>query len=262
MTLQADGVGIRFGGVVALTSIDLTVEPGMVQGVIGPNGSGKSTLFNCLSGFVRPSNGRVLLDGVDVTRVPVHQRIGMGMARTFQTPRFDPQTTVADAVACGFYPGAGKGPIASLTWAPWVRSAERRVAREVDELLDRFGLESFRSNEIGQVSLGTVRLVEVARAMAMAPKFLLLDEPAAGLAKDEQQLLADELRKLAEGGVGVLLVEHNFELVLGLCQQILVLASGSELASGTPQEIATNSKVMDTYLGLATDIVDEEMVHP
>ena len=250
MSLVATDLAVTFGGVSALAGVGITLEPGTIHGVIGPNGSGKSTMFNCLTGFIRPDRGTVALDQRDISSVASHRRIQLGLARTFQTPRFDPTTTVWQAVACGFYPSSGRGLLSSLVWAPWVGRAERRTAERTDALLADFRLEDVRDATIGELPLGRVRLVEVARAMAMSPRYLLLDEPAAGLATDEQELLAAELARLAAAGVGVLIVEHNFDMVVRMCDRILVLDRGTVLVEDTAAAVAADPAVQRVYLGM------------
>lgn len=259
MSLQAESVSISFGGVTALRDVSVVLEPGTVHGVIGPNGSGKSTLFNCLTGFVRPDSGRVLLDGDELTRVPTHRRIERGVARTFQTPRFDPHTLVWEAIACGFYPNSACGLASSVLWAPNVRRHERAARESTERLMEQFHLADVRDAPVGELSLGRVRLVEVARAMAMAPRYLLLDEPAAGLAVDEQELLATELRLLADSGVGVLVVEHNFDMVVRMSNRILVLDRGRVLLENTASVVADHPSVRRVYLGLDEDETLEEV---
>lgn len=259
MTLEARNVSVSFGGVSALHEASVVLEPGTIHGVIGPNGSGKSTLFNCLTGFVRPDAGTVLLEGADITRVATHRRIHRGVARTFQTPRFDPQTPVWEAIACGFYPNATRGLLSSILWAPNVRRREREARAGTERLLERFGLSDVRHAGVGELSLGRVRLVEVARAMAMSPRYLLLDEPAAGLALDEQELLATELKRLAKEGVGVLLVEHNFDMVVQMSNRILVLDRGKVLLEDQADVVADHPSVRRVYLGLDEDEKLEEV---
>jgi branched-chain amino acid transport system ATP-binding protein len=254
MSLEALAVEVRFGGVTALAGVDVTVDEGQIRGVIGPNGSGKSTLFNCFSGFVKLAAGRVLLDGTDITHEPPHRRIHRGVARTFQTPRFRLTATVEETVACGFYPGTSSGFVSSLLGLPKVRREEREITEQTVELLTRFRLLEARHAEIGQLPLGKIRLIEVARAMAMKPRYLLLDEPAAGLSEDEQRLLAAELRSVAAEGVGVVLVEHNFDLVIGVCDDITVLTSGSVLVAGPPKDVASDPRVVEAYLGLEDEV--------
>jgi branched-chain amino acid transport system ATP-binding protein len=254
MSLEAFDVEVRFGGVTALAGVSVSVDEGQIRGVIGPNGSGKSTLFNCFSGFVKLAAGRVVLDGTEITHEPPHRRIHRGVARTFQTPRFRLTATVEETVACGFFPGTSSGFGTSLFGLPKARREERRIKEQTDDLLDRFRLLEAKDVEIGQLPLGKIRLIEVARAMAMKPRYLLLDEPAAGLSEDEQRLLAAELRSVAAEGVGVVLVEHNFDLVIGVCDEITVLTSGSLLVGGPPTAVASDPRVVEAYLGLEDEV--------
>jgi ABC-type branched-subunit amino acid transport system ATPase component len=249
VSLVVTGMRVQFGGVVALDDVGVTLEPGQIHGVIGPNGSGKSTLFNCLSGFVKPRAGQVLLDDDDITSLLPHARIHRGLARTFQTPRLEAKATVSGAIASGFYAMTKSGLLASLVRTPRVRAEEKMIAEGTDELLDRFALTPYRSLQVGQLSFGQVRLVEVARAAAMNPRYLLLDEPAAGLAVGEQELLAQVIVGEAKAGIGVLLVEHNFDLVTSLCELITVLDTGKVLTEGPATAVANDPRVIDAYLG-------------
>lgn len=256
MSLETKDVGATFGGVVALAHADVTLQRGQILSVIGPNGSGKSTLFNCITGFVPMSSGSVLVDGHDVTKQPAHQRIRRGVARTFQTPRIDATATVMTTVLCGFLPTVKSGLLASITGLPAAVRDEKRARKEAMRLLESFGLGHLAGVSMGELPLGQVRLVDVARAMAMQPKYLLLDEPAAGLAHDEQHMLTDEVRRIAATDVGVLLVEHNFQLVRSLADEVVVLQKGEILVSGPPEEVAADSRVVDAYLGARHDQED------
>jgi ABC-type branched-subunit amino acid transport system ATPase component len=249
MSLQTCGVGATFGGLVALADADVTLERGQVVSVIGPNGSGKSTLFNCITGFVPMSSGTVLVDGEDVTRQPAHRRIQRGVARTFQTPRIDADLTVLTTVLCGFLPTVRSSLLSCVAALPSVLRDERRARKQAMELLESFGLAHLAHVRMGELPLGQLRLIDVVRAMAMQPKYLLLDEPAAGLANDEQQMLKAEIRRIAAADVGVLLVEHNFQLVRSLADEVVVLQKGKVLLSGPPETVATDPRVVDAYLG-------------
>jgi ABC-type branched-subunit amino acid transport system ATPase component len=211
-------------------------------------------LFNCFSGFVKLGAGRIVLDGTDITGEPPHRRIHRGVARTFQTPRFRLTATVGETVACGFFPGTSSGFGTAMLGLPKARREERRIREQTDDLLGRFRLLEAKDAEIGQLPLGKIRLIEVARAMAMKPRYLLLDEPAAGLSEDEQRLLAAELRAVAAEGVGVVLVEHNFDLVIGVCDEITVLTNGSLLVAGPPAQVASDPRVVEAYLGLEDEV--------
>jgi branched-chain amino acid transport system ATP-binding protein len=239
---------------VALASVSIVVEPGRVTAVIGPNGSGKSTLFNSITGLVPLASGSVLLDGKDLAGAPPHRRIAMGIGRTFQTPRFDPASKVLDAVMCGFYPTRRSGVVTALLGLPAALREEVRVRDRALEILDDFGLASYASHTLSELSMGHLRLIEVARAVANDPKYILLDEPAAGLTGVEQNKLAAEIRRLAARGVGVMLVEHNFGLIRSLADHVLLLHRGSEFCRGTAIEIEADPRVVEVYLGTSAKV--------
>ncbi|MBE7416774.1 MAG: ABC transporter ATP-binding protein [Ideonella sp.] len=251
MTIEVSGVTVRFGGVVALKDVSITLERGRIQGVIGPNGSGKSTLFNAITGMVKPTAGTVTVDQVPLDAMPPHRRIGQGLARTFQTPRFDPHITVHEAVMCGFYPVHRANMLTSMFRFPKAANEETAFRARCDEILHEMRLHEYRGLRMSELPMGRVRLVEVARALANDPKYLLLDEPAAGLAQDEQQMLTSEVRRLARKGVGVLLVEHNFKLVRELVERVLVLKEGARLIEGTPDVVSRDPAFIEAYLGSA-----------
>jgi ABC-type branched-subunit amino acid transport system ATPase component len=247
--LLVRGIDVAFGGVAALAGAGIEVRPGRVSGLIGRNGSGKSTLFNCITGFVVPVNGQVMLDGLDITRRAPHQIVREGIARTFQTPRVDFRMTVREAVLCGTYATVAHGFIASALKLPRARLAERNCARATDELLDRMGLAHEAGRPLATLSMGRLRMVDVARALAAGARYLLLDEPAAGISREEQVTLAREVRKLAACGIGVLLVEHNFSLIRQLCDRITVLDGGRVLLEGDTESVMRDERVVLAYLG-------------
>jgi branched-chain amino acid transport system ATP-binding protein len=251
--LQASGVSISFGGVKALDNAGLEVTAGRVVGLIGRNGSGKSTLFNCITGFLRPAAGSVLIDGRDVAGEAPHRIVRAGVARTFQTPRIDVKTTVRQAVLCGLFPTAKRSLTSTLFSLPGALREERELQRRSEAVIRELDMQSLADVEIGKLSMGRVRMVEVARAIAANATFLLLDEPAAGLSRTEQEVLAREIRKLAGRGIGVLLVEHNFGLIRALCDRVTVLDSGRVLFEGTPAEVERDREVLQAYLGTAAE---------
>ena len=220
-------------------------------GLIGRNGSGKSTLFNCLTGFLKPTSGRIELDGRDITGRAPHEVMRAGVARTFQTPRIDFQTTGREAVLCGLWPQVRHGFLASLLGLPSARKEERAMQRRADEVVERMRMGAWAASKVNKLSMGRVRTVEVARAIAADARFLLLDEPAAGIGRDEMRVLADEIRSLADRGIGVLLVEHNFSLIRMLCEDVTVLDTGAVIFRGTPEEARRDDRVMQLYLGTA-----------
>ncbi|EER62059.1 ABC transporter related protein [Acidovorax delafieldii 2AN] len=252
MSIEVENISVQFGGVHALKDISVRVDPGRIVTVIGPNGSGKSTLFNSITGLVAVDQGTVCIDGQNLARVPAWQRIGRGLARTFQTPRFDPRVCVEDAVLCGFYPVSRAGILGAMLRLPVVARQERAFSAACDRILDDFGLDGLRHASLGELPMGMVRLVEVARAIANKPRYLLLDEPAAGLTRAEQQLLSSEIRRIAASGVGVLLVEHNFAMVRSLSDHTVVLDRGALLAQGHPEELMRDPAFVAAYLGSST----------
>jgi ABC-type branched-subunit amino acid transport system ATPase component len=249
--LCARDIRMVFGGVIALDGASIEVRPGRVTGLIGRNGSGKSTLFNCLTGFLRPTSGQVLLDGRDITGRAPHEVMHAGVARTFQTPRIDFQTTARDAVVCGLYPRVKQRFLASLLGLPGALKEERELQQRADEVVARMRMDAWAASQVSKLSMGRVRSIEVARAIAADARYLLLDEPAAGIGRDEMKVLADEIRGLAHRGIGVLLVEHNFSLVRMLCEQVTVLDAGSVIFRGTPEDARRDERVTQLYLGAA-----------
>jgi len=249
--LVAQGIRKRFGGVLALDGVDVAIQPGQVSGLIGRNGSGKSTLFNCISGFLKPSAGQVRVDGRDISAYPPERIVACGVARTFQTPRVEPRATVGDAILCGFYTKGRSNWLSALAGLPRAVREERRLREAAFLLLERLGLAEFAHVEIGKLSMGRVRLVEVGRCLAAGSRFLLLDEPAAGLTREEQSVLAEQIRRVAADGAGVLLVEHNFDLIRALCRDVTVLDEGRVLYAGASAEVARDPRVVAAYLGTA-----------
>jgi branched-chain amino acid transport system ATP-binding protein len=249
MSISIQNVSVRFGGVVAVNGVSLEVQPGRITSVVGPNGSGKSTLFNAISGLVTLAEGSVSLDGTAVAAATAADRVVLGIARTFQTPRFDPKENVEQAVLCGFYPRAKAGLVATMLRLPSAAREERTLMEGCHRILQDLNLFELRNIPLGELSMGQVRLVEVARAIANEPKYLLLDEPAAGLSRAEQRVLSDEIRRLAGRGLGVLLVEHNFNLVRELSEHVLVLDRGKPILEGLPRDIEANPEFVSLYLG-------------
>ncbi len=247
--IEIRSLEVRFGGVRALHNVDLALAQGDILGLIGPNGSGKSTLFNAITGFTTVASGSIRVDGVDLCKLPPSTRSHIGIARTFQTPRIDPDLKVVDAVMCGFYPSALPGMLSSLFGLQHLNGTEKKLKTRCMNLLDRLGLAEIAQMELGALPLGQVRLVDVARAMATGSRYLLLDEPAAGLSKYEQQRLIETIRGLAADGVGILLVEHNFAMIAELCENVVVLNRGRILMRGPIRELRKRPEFIEAYLG-------------
>jgi branched-chain amino acid transport system ATP-binding protein len=241
-SLRAIDVTVRFGGVQALSGVSLQAEPGRVTGLIGPNGAGKTTLFNVLTGLQRADRGRVELAGRAVTGWGPHRRARLGLARTFQRLELFWSLSVADNVRVA-------AESAVRWWEPWRR--QRVDDGMVAGLLQRVGLASVADWPTDRLPTGQARLVELARALAMGPSVLLLDEPGSGLSDTEAATLGTVLRRLAAEGMAVVLVEHDMALVMEVCSSVTVLDAGRLLASGTPEEIQCHPAVQAAYLGAA-----------
>ena len=237
--LEVDHVSVRFGGLVAVDEASFALEPGQVTALIGPNGAGKTTLFNVITGLRAPSRGRVLLDGQDITGWPAPRRARAGVARTFQRLEVFGSLSVLDNVrtAAELRRGWDKG-------APPAREVARAALRRV-------GLSSYGDAMADAVPTGVARLVELARALALQPRLLLLDEPSSGLSQSETADFAALLRELADEGTGVLLVEHDVDLVMGVCHTVHVLDFGRVICSGTPAVVQADPRVQQAYLGVA-----------
>ncbi len=238
--LAVEGVTVSFGGNVAVDDVSLNAAAGAITGLIGPNGAGKTTLFNVITGLQPPTSGLVFLEGEDVTRLPTHKRARRGLARTFQRLEL-----------FGILTAHGNVRLAADVRARADR--DLRAATDVDAeaaaLLERVGLGGLGDVRSDALSTGKARLVELARALAIRPKVLLLDEPASGLTEDETIKFGEILRELALEGMAVVLVEHDVSLVFAVCDQIHVLDRGCLLASGTATQIRADQRVLDAYLG-------------
>jgi ABC-type branched-subunit amino acid transport system ATPase component len=235
--LTVEHVAVRFGGLQALTDVNLEVPVGEVTGLIGPNGAGKTTLFNVVTGLQVPTNGRLSLDGRDITNMKPHKRARIGIGRTFQRLETFGSLSVRENI---------------LVAAEMKRGYSREKfspGELADELIQRIGLESVAENRVEKLPTGTQRLIEIARALATKPKLLLLDEPSSGLNEQETEELSDLLRELAASGLGILLVEHDMAMVMTTCHHINVLDFGQIIAYGTPEEVQANPIVRAAYLG-------------
>ncbi len=249
MPLTVERVTVEFGGLRALEDVNVTVEPGRILGLVGPNGAGKTTLFNSITGVVRPKGGRILVDAQDLHDLRPDQRVRLGIGRTFQTPRLDLDTTVLNAVLVGFYPRTRQSFASAFFGTADVRREEAAMREDGERLIAEFQLAAVGSLRAGDLSLARLRLLEVARALAGAPKYLLLDEPAAGVDEHDRLVLADAIRRAAGRGVGVLLVEHNVPFVADLSDELVVLVGGRVIANGPPASVVADESVISAYLG-------------
>lgn len=246
--LEVRGASKSFGSLLAVRNVSLSVSPGELRAVIGPNGAGKTTFFNLISGFFPPSAGTILFDGRDVTAIPAHRRVTLGMARTFQITEIFPEVTAFESVQIGAEAAAG------YRLRPWLSRAERADLRgRVEKALALAGLERKSDRLVGELAHGEQRATEIAMALALNPLLLLLDEPTAGMGDQETYEIAQLVRRLHRAGdLTIVLIEHDMRVVFHLADRISVLDQGALLAEGTPQEIAANEGVQAAYLGKAT----------
>ena len=249
--LECVGVTVRFGGLVAVREVSLALPPATIVGLVGPNGAGKSTLFGVLSGLLRPTSGRVLLDGEDITDTRPQVRAARGLSRTFQHPELFVGMSIRDHLVIAYRAKHAKGRILSDAFTMGsLRPAAKAETETVDELIGLLGLTGIADRSAVGLPLGVARLVELGRALAATPRVLLLDEPSSGLDSAETQRFEAVLRRVVqERDISVLLVEHDVELVMRLCSTVNVLDFGALLASGTPAQVRNNPAVRAAYLG-------------
>ncbi|GAC1408944.1 MAG: hypothetical protein NVSMB57_01020 [Actinomycetota bacterium] len=251
MILSAVDISVRYEGLCAVDGASLQCEPGAITGLIGPNGAGKTTLFNAIGGWVRPLNGRIIYKGRDITSLSPARRAALGIARTFQRLELFGGMTVQDNFMVAAEGRSSRVPIAAdLLGLPARKRDVQRCAEVVDGTLEMLGLGWTKDRVAAELPVGTARLVELGRALCTEPSMLLLDEPSSGLASQEAQTLGETLRRLArEQGLAVLLVEHDIDLVLKICDVVNVIEFGRIIATGTPARISADPAVRSAYLG-------------
>jgi branched-chain amino acid transport system ATP-binding protein len=247
--LEVRGIIQRFGGIVALDDISFSVRKGDITGVIGPNGAGKTTLFNIVTGIYSQTSGQIMLDNEEISLLPAERLASRGLVRTFQNIELFGNMTVLENVMVGLHTKSRSGILSCMTKMPWHIAEERRIRQKAGEWLDFCGIAGLANQKSGSLPFGKGRLLEIARAMAVEPRIMLMDEPAAGLNNRETNELAELIRKIRDSGVTVVLVEHDMELVMDICDRIIVLNLGKKLAEGTPREIQEHPAVIAAYLG-------------
>jgi branched-chain amino acid transport system ATP-binding protein len=247
--LKVVNVTKKFGGLAAVSGVTLEVPDGSVTALIGPNGAGKTTLFNLITNLFPPTAGEMYFYGASLDRMSPGQIAGLGLIRTFQTARVFPGMTVLENVLVGGHRHVRRHAVEQMLWLASARREERELTVKVDAFLDIAGLSRFRDDAATDLPMGAQKLLEVIRALMARPRLLLLDEPAAGLNDSETAELASLLRAVRSNGVTVMVVEHNMSLVMGVADHVIVLDAGYLVASGTPQEIRQNKRVIEAYVG-------------
>ena len=253
--LEVSGLSKRFGGVEALSGVDLAVEPGELIGVIGPNGAGKSTFFNLLSGVMKPSAGRVVFEGRDITGMKPHRVAKRGLVRTFQGTVLFSDLTVMDNVLIACHIPARTNLLADVVGLPATRRREKEVRGRAEEIVELAGLADMRTKLAKDLPHGHQRALGVAAALATGPKLLCLDEPVTGMNADEIEAMMRFIARIRAQGITILLVEHAMKVVMSICERIIVLNFGRKIAEGGVDEIQSDPDVIEAYLGRPDDDV-------
>ncbi len=248
--LEVEGITLRFGGVTALSGVSFTVEPGELFAIIGPNGAGKTSIFNCLNGVYRPAEGRIALAGQSLMGVGATQTAKLGIARTFQNLGLFSHLTVLENILLGRHHLMTTGFLAGAIWWGRARREELAQRRHCEDIIELLELEPYRFSPVSLLPYGVRKRVEVARAVAMDPRLLLLDEPAAGMNLEESEDMARYIREINEElQVAMILVEHDMHMVMDLAHRVMAMDFGKVLAIGLPDEVRTNPAVIEAYLG-------------
>jgi branched-chain amino acid transport system ATP-binding protein len=248
--LEVREVTITFGGLVALDGVSFDVEEGQIVGLIGPNGAGKTTMFNCITRLYNADRGRITFDGIELLGLPPHRIARLGVVRTFQNLELFRTMSVRDNIAVGMHAVTRSDALSNALRLPWVTREEREIERQVDEMLDFLSLREVADGPAEGLPFGTLKRVELGRALVSRPRLLLLDEPAGGLNHDEVHNLGELIRDIRDRmKVTVLLVEHHMALVMRVSDQVVVLDFGKKIADGPPSAVRENEAVIQAYLG-------------
>ena len=252
--LEAKNISVQFGGLLAVNSVDFNIPKQSVVSLIGPNGAGKTTFFNVLTGLYKPSAGSITYDGRDITDLPPHKIAEAGIARTFQNIRLFGLMTAQENLLVAMHSHLKAGITSTILRTPKQRREEREAEERAQEILDFAGVGKWTHEFARNLSYGDQRRLEVARALALQPKVLLLDEPTAGMNPQESQVFIDFVRRLVkERDISIMLIEHDMKVVMSVSERITVLDQGEKIAEGTPDQIKNNARVVEAYLGKAKD---------
>jgi len=251
--LRAEGIGLRFGGIKALADIDIDVRQGEIFAIIGPNGAGKTSFMNCINGFYRPQNGSIYFEGSEITHLPSHRIAELGIGRSFQGLQLFDGLNVLDNIMAGRHFHFKSGPLSDAIYFGRTRREEIKHRKVVEDIIDFLEVAPVRKQLVGSLPYGLRKRVDLGRALAAEPKLLLLDEPLAGMNRDEKEDIARFVLDISEEmGITIAIVEHDMGLVMDICERVVVLDFGRKIAEGTPEEIRSNEEVIQAYLGKAS----------